>query len=210
MLRPSDILFGINTHYLHIILRYYHKIPEELPELELKATFGLAAPIPFEMPAVHSIFTEEAYKDFTVNETAPPKIVSTAPCKVGPFVWCIFCDLTDWHTYRRRHGLTVYLTQHRKRTSLEWCQPKRLILNAKLPEMQKEAASHHPALWSFRIVWHFYNWLIWLLATRISRKNGNFSAKLFCTRTTFDILLFKVSLFSRARTFMFVKLWIEL
>ncbi|KAL5263438.1 hypothetical protein ACHWQZ_G008721 [Mnemiopsis leidyi] len=53
---------------------YYQKIPEELPELELKATFGLAAPIPFEMPEVHAIFTEEAYKDFTVQETAPPKI----------------------------------------------------------------------------------------------------------------------------------------
>ena len=30
-------------------IRYFHKIPEELPELELKATFGLAAPIPFEV-----------------------------------------------------------------------------------------------------------------------------------------------------------------
>ena len=28
------------------------------------------------MPDVHAIYTEEAYKDFTVQETAPPKIVS--------------------------------------------------------------------------------------------------------------------------------------
>ena len=42
----------------------------------MKATFGLAAPIPFEVPAVHAIFTEESYKDFTIKETAPPKIVS--------------------------------------------------------------------------------------------------------------------------------------
>ena len=67
------IIFNVvNLFYF----RYYQKIPEELPELELKATFGLAAPIPFEMPAVHAIYTEEAYKDFTVQETAPPKIVS--------------------------------------------------------------------------------------------------------------------------------------
>ena len=63
-------------YYLFYPFRYYHKIPEDLPELEMKATFGLAAPIPFEVPQVHHIFTEEAYKDFTVQETAPPKIVS--------------------------------------------------------------------------------------------------------------------------------------
>ena len=65
-----------NNFLSYFCFSYYQKIPEELPELELKATFGLAAPIPFEMPEVHAIFTEEAYKDFTVQETAPPKIVS--------------------------------------------------------------------------------------------------------------------------------------
>ena len=59
-----------------LIFRYYQKVPEELPELELKATFGLVAPLPFEVPPVHAIFTEEAYKDFTVQQTPGPKIVS--------------------------------------------------------------------------------------------------------------------------------------
>lgn len=54
---------------------YFHKIPEELPELELKATFGLAAPIPFEVPAVHEIFTEEAYKEFNITDKSTPKVM---------------------------------------------------------------------------------------------------------------------------------------
>lgn len=61
---------------IFITSRFYQKIPEELTDLEIKSTFGLAAPIPFEMPPVHPIFTEEAYKDFTVQETAKVKIVS--------------------------------------------------------------------------------------------------------------------------------------
>ena len=66
------------------MFRYYQKIPEDLPELEIKATFGLAAPIPFNMPDVHPIFTEEAYKDFQIPENATPRIVSS--CCHGNYI----------------------------------------------------------------------------------------------------------------------------
>ncbi|KAB5517248.1 hypothetical protein PHYPO_G00187510 [Pangasianodon hypophthalmus] len=46
---------------------YFHKVPEEAPVLELKATYGLAEPISFELPALSSQCTPEVYATFDLT-----------------------------------------------------------------------------------------------------------------------------------------------
>ncbi|EDO43006.1 predicted protein [Nematostella vectensis] len=51
---------------------YFHKIPEEPQELDMKATFGLASPQEFILPAPNAIWTE-AYAAFDATKAQPPQ-----------------------------------------------------------------------------------------------------------------------------------------
>jgi hypothetical protein len=42
--------------------RYFHKVPEQPPELPVKATFGLASAEPYTLPPVNPAWTEDALK----------------------------------------------------------------------------------------------------------------------------------------------------
>lgn len=47
---------------------YFHKVPAEVPALELKASYGLAEPVAFELPALHSQCTPETYTTFDLTK----------------------------------------------------------------------------------------------------------------------------------------------
>uniref|UniRef100_A0A3B3RBI5 BRO1 domain-containing protein BROX n=1 Tax=Paramormyrops kingsleyae TaxID=1676925 RepID=A0A3B3RBI5_9TELE len=49
---------------------YFHKIPPEAPQLELKASYGLAEPVPFELPALSEQCTPEVYATFDLTKGA--------------------------------------------------------------------------------------------------------------------------------------------
>ncbi|MCI4395858.1 hypothetical protein PGIGA_G00196920 [Pangasianodon gigas] len=75
--KPSEQLFftklgGLIKNTLEKCQRengfiYFHKVPEEAPVLELKATYGLAEPISFELPALSSQCTPEVYATFDLT-----------------------------------------------------------------------------------------------------------------------------------------------
>ncbi|CAM9097339.1 unnamed protein product [Lampetra planeri] len=48
--------------------KYFHKVPADAPQLELKASYGLAEAIPFELPALSDKFTAEVYATFDLTK----------------------------------------------------------------------------------------------------------------------------------------------
>nr|XP_033792890.1 BRO1 domain-containing protein BROX isoform X2 [Geotrypetes seraphini] len=47
---------------------YFHKVPAEAPQLDLKANYGLVEPIPFEFPAVNPQWTPETLAAFDLTK----------------------------------------------------------------------------------------------------------------------------------------------
>ncbi|XP_035630914.1 BRO1 domain-containing protein BROX-like isoform X2 [Oncorhynchus keta] len=77
--KPSEQLFttlgGLIKNTLQKCERengfiYFHKVPAEVPQLELKASYGLAEPISFEFPAVSEQCTPEVYTTFDLTKGA--------------------------------------------------------------------------------------------------------------------------------------------
>ncbi|XP_034383662.1 BRO1 domain-containing protein BROX isoform X2 [Cyclopterus lumpus] len=94
--KPSEQLFflklgGVIKNTLEKCQRengfiYFHKIPVEAPQLELKASYGLAEPIPFELPPLSEQCTPEVYATFDLtkgakNDKAKPKEEEVKPVK---------------------------------------------------------------------------------------------------------------------------------
>jgi hypothetical protein len=53
---------------------YFHKIPEEVPELEKKAAHGLANPQEFSLPSPHTLWTKDLYDSFDVEKVPKEKV----------------------------------------------------------------------------------------------------------------------------------------
>uniref|UniRef100_A0A672HQ54 BRO1 domain-containing protein BROX n=1 Tax=Salarias fasciatus TaxID=181472 RepID=A0A672HQ54_SALFA len=78
--KPSEQLFflklgGLIKNTLEKCQRengfiYFHKVPAEAPQLELKASYGLAEPIAFELPALSEQCTPEVYATFDLTKGA--------------------------------------------------------------------------------------------------------------------------------------------
>ena len=66
--------FGITN--LFRLFSYFHKIPEEAPGLEQKATHGLASPQEFTLPAAHAMWAGDAYAGFDASKARPQNSVS--------------------------------------------------------------------------------------------------------------------------------------
>ena len=80
MATPSQSFFYsclINT-CVFFLSSYFHKIPAEPPELELKATHGLASPQEFSMPSPHAMWSADTYAGFDASKANPPKVKSSA------------------------------------------------------------------------------------------------------------------------------------
>uniref|UniRef100_A0A3Q2PDH8 BRO1 domain-containing protein BROX n=1 Tax=Fundulus heteroclitus TaxID=8078 RepID=A0A3Q2PDH8_FUNHE len=65
---------------------YFHKVPAEPPQLELKASYGLAEPVPFELPPLSEQCTPQVYATFDLtkgakNDKAKPKEEEVKPVK---------------------------------------------------------------------------------------------------------------------------------
>ena len=58
----------VKIHFFH--LRYHDQVPEEVPALDSKATFGLVSPIDFQMPDPNSIWSFGVYKALAGFESA--------------------------------------------------------------------------------------------------------------------------------------------
>ena len=58
--------------------RYFHKVPPEPPELEMKATYGLASPQDYILPNLHPLWTGDVYAAFDVSKATPPKVSAWA------------------------------------------------------------------------------------------------------------------------------------
>lgn len=56
--------------------RYFHKVPAEAPSLELKASYGLAEPIAFELPSLSDQCTPEVYATFDLTKGAKDEKVT--------------------------------------------------------------------------------------------------------------------------------------
>nr|XP_057945513.1 BRO1 domain-containing protein BROX isoform X2 [Doryrhamphus excisus] len=94
--KPSEQLFfrklgGLIKNTLEKCQRengfiYFHKVPADPPQLELKANYGLAEPVPFEMPSPSEQCTPEVYASFDLtkgakNDKAKPKEEEVKPMK---------------------------------------------------------------------------------------------------------------------------------
>lgn len=47
------------------MFRYHDSVPEEVPALDTKATYGLVSPIDFQMPTHHSLWNLGIYRTLT-------------------------------------------------------------------------------------------------------------------------------------------------
>ena len=56
------------------LFSYFHKVPEELPELEKKAAHGLANPQEFSLPSPHTLWTKDLYDSFDVEKVPKEKV----------------------------------------------------------------------------------------------------------------------------------------
>ena len=65
-------IFLFNSSY-----SYHQTVPEEVPELEIKATYGLASPVNYEAPAKSKEWTSEVYAGFKVSTQNPTEKVGT-------------------------------------------------------------------------------------------------------------------------------------
>ncbi len=54
--------------WLGFCVSYFHKVPAEAPALELKASYGLAEPSPFELPPLSAQCTPEVYASFDLTK----------------------------------------------------------------------------------------------------------------------------------------------
>ena len=63
---------------------YFHKIPEEVPELEKKAAHGLANPQEFSLPSPHTLWTKDLYDSFDVEKVPKEKAPINEPIKPLP------------------------------------------------------------------------------------------------------------------------------
>uniref|UniRef100_A0A7N6AS55 BRO1 domain-containing protein BROX n=1 Tax=Anabas testudineus TaxID=64144 RepID=A0A7N6AS55_ANATE len=94
--KPSEQLFflklgGVIKNTLEKCQRengfiYFHKVPAEAPQLELKASYGLAEPVAFELPPLSEQCTAEVYATFDLtkgpkNDKAKPKEEEVRPVK---------------------------------------------------------------------------------------------------------------------------------
>jgi len=52
-----------------VYCRYHHKVPDDPPELELKATYGLVSPDEVPMPSPSPLWSPETYAAFHTPET---------------------------------------------------------------------------------------------------------------------------------------------
>lgn len=59
-----------NCGFLAHFLRYFHKVPAEPPHLELKASYGLAEPVSFELPPLSEQCSAEVYATFDLTKGA--------------------------------------------------------------------------------------------------------------------------------------------
>mgnify|MGYP001800622688 CR=1 FL=1 len=62
------------TERLSYSFRYFHKIPPEAPELELKATYGLASAQEFAFPSPHPLWSADTYGAFDVTKAHVPQV----------------------------------------------------------------------------------------------------------------------------------------
>ena len=74
----SFFLILFNQHVCFFLSSYFHKIPAEPPELELKATHDLASPQEFSMPSPHAMWSADTYAGFDASKANPPKVKSSA------------------------------------------------------------------------------------------------------------------------------------
>jgi hypothetical protein len=55
-----------------LVCRYHQKVPTELPELEVKATYGLAKPEEFQPITPSQLWTPETYAAFDISKAPMP------------------------------------------------------------------------------------------------------------------------------------------
>ncbi|XP_074651732.1 BRO1 domain-containing protein BROX-like [Tubulanus polymorphus] len=60
---------------------YHHKVPSEVPELELKATFGLVKPEKYELPPRHEMWNKDIYAAFDITKNDHATTSTTDPKK---------------------------------------------------------------------------------------------------------------------------------
>lgn len=76
---------GLIKHRLfgsHFSYSYFHKVPAEAPALELKASYGLAEPTPFEFPALSAQCTPEVYATFDLTKGPKDDKVEHFPSRI--------------------------------------------------------------------------------------------------------------------------------
>lgn len=72
----SELLFAL-------LCSYFQKVPAEAPQLELKASYGLVEPVPFEFPPTSTQWTPEALAAFDLTSRPKDDSVRARPL---PFI----------------------------------------------------------------------------------------------------------------------------
>lgn len=85
--------FPLFHRLLAHLCRYFHKIPAEPPQLELKASYGLAEPVTFELPPLSEQCSPEVYATFDLTKGAKnEKVLRFVNWLCLPFlVWWSIC-----------------------------------------------------------------------------------------------------------------------
>lgn len=71
--------------------RYFHKIPAEPPQLELKASYGLAEPVTFELPPLSEQCSPEVYATFDLTKGAKNEKVLRFVPRLGSVKLTVVC-----------------------------------------------------------------------------------------------------------------------
>lgn len=71
-----------NSIFSTFFLRYFHKVPAEAPLLELKASYGLAEPVSFELPPLSEQCSAEVYATFDLTKGAKNDKVQPFPSDI--------------------------------------------------------------------------------------------------------------------------------
>lgn len=97
-----SVLFSVYCYVIHKKFYSYHqKVPEEAPDLELKATYGLAKPEEFTMPSKSAQWIPATYLAFDLAKG----MMSDA--KV-PYVSYLFLKWTMSYLFLKMHNLRVF------------------------------------------------------------------------------------------------------
>ena len=100
------------------LFSYFHKVPAEPPELELKATHGLASPQEFTLPAPHALWSGDTYTGFDASKAHPPPVSCCCCCS---YLLVCFCNISPISQYYQKQSFSGIPSPGRSDETIKCC-----------------------------------------------------------------------------------------